>query len=230
MAKEEQVKLLNLAQRWVILLPKEEMDNFEETDFKVIMKQKSAYDGEYYFALIESVLQDGDYRPDDILCLTGAMAVHEEWSNAIIIQADELEDIYNDIYPWEGSGNVFMGDMLTDMEKLNYLLQYLYIEHKELVEVKDIQVRKEKESPLMPLEENEELLFGDQLYGVRYKDDEVVFWWPILLEESGLYIVILDETKIDEDDEEDTETAKYLNYPWGSYDDYDYGDDYYKRL
>lgn len=230
MINEKELAVLNQGQRWVILLSKYDADNFDETDFHIVSKDISTYSDEYCFLLIESLIEDSDYRPDDILCLTGALAVHEEWSNAIIVPSREVEDIYSDLYPWEGSGNVLIGDMLTDLEKMNYLLLYLYTEHKELIEIKNIQVKKGKDDDYIPLDENTTLLFGDKLYGAKYKENDIVFWWPILLEESGLYIIVLDEDLDEDDEDEDTETAKYLNYPWGSYDDYDYRDDYYRRF
>ncbi len=220
-------------QRWVILLAKDDYDNFDEEEFRVVAKTHGGYGGDpeaYGFILIESLFQDSDYRPDDILCITNALAVHEEWSNAVIVRADELEDIYNDLYPWPGAGSVLLGDMLTDMEKLNFLVQYFYIETKTLVEIKDIMIKKGKDDMPEPIEDNEELLFGDRLYSASFGNKETTLWWQTILEESGLYIVVLDESLNEDDDDDDTETAKYLDYPWGSYDDYDYSDDYYKRL
>lgn len=224
-----------LGQRWVILLAKDDYDNFDEDEFRVVTKAHGGYGDEpdaYGFVLIESLTQDSNYRPDDILCITNALAVHEEWSNAIVIREEEVEDIYNDLYPWPGSGGVLMGDMLTDMEKLNFLVQYFYIETKTLVEIKDIMVKKDKDGVFEPIEDKEELLFGDRLYSAKFQNKETTLWWQSILEESGLYVVVLDESLDDknDDEDEDTETAKYLDYPWGSYDDYDYGDDYYKRL
>lgn len=221
-------KEYNLPQRWTILLSKEDVANFEESDFKIISKVDNLYSDEYQIVLIEALTKNSNYRPDDVLLITQALAVHEEWTNAVITTLGDSTDIGADLYPWEGGGNTFIGDMLTDMERLHFLMVYLYTEHKVRIEIDDIKVKKSKEETPIALKDNISALFLDDLYSAVYKEEEITLWWASIIEDQGLFLVILDET---EDDENDDEPANSL-YPWGDIyddDDYDYRDDYYKR-
>lgn len=223
-------KEYSLPQRWTILLPKDEVANFEESDFKIISKVDNLYSDEYQIVLIEALTNGSNYRPDDVLLITQALAVHEEWTNAVITTLGDSIDIGADLYPWEGGGNTFIGDMLTDMERLHFLMLYLYTENKVRIEIEDIKVRKSKEETPIALKDNVSALFLDDLYSAIYKEEEIVLWWASIIEDQGLFLVILDETDDDEDDDDD-EPANAL-YPWGDIyddDDYDYRDDYYKR-
>lgn len=222
-------KEYSLPQRWTILLPKDEVANFEESDFKIISKVDNLYSDEYQIVLIEALINGSNYRPDDVLLITQALAVHEEWTNAVITTLGDSIDIGADLYPWEGGGNTFIGDMLTDMERLHFLMLYLYTENKVRIEIEDIKVRKSKEETPIALKDNVSALFLDDLYSAIYKEEEIVLWWASIIEDQGLFLVILDETDDDEDDDND-EPANAL-YPWGDIydDDYDYRDDYYKR-
>ena len=91
--------------RWTILLEREEADTFEETDFKVINRQENLFSNEYVILEIESLiggyaLEEG-YTAEDVMCSTNALAVHEEFTNAVIITPDTLDDIADEMYCWQ---------------------------------------------------------------------------------------------------------------------------------
>lgn len=224
-----------LKPRWTIMLERPEVDAFDEADFKIVSKVENMFNDKYFILIIESVNQSNAYTPDEVLSLTGALAVHEEWTNGIIVDPITVDIIADDMYSWEGSGMCFMGDMLTDLERLHFLMEYFYIETKEVIELKDLKVREKKDGVLLPLQDHVEDLFTKDLHSVVYKDNDVTIWWATIIDEAGLFLVVLDE------DLEDTEPAKslyddadyryrYDDYPWGDYyDDYDYSDYYYRR-
>ena len=53
--------------------------------------------------------------------ITNAIAVHEEFTNGIITTPEGIEDL-GEIYCWNGAGTCFLADMLTDIEKLTFLM------------------------------------------------------------------------------------------------------------
>lgn len=224
-----------LKPRWTIMLEKPEVDAFDEADFKIISKAENMFNDKYFILIIEPVNQSNAYTPDEVLNLTGALAVHEEWTNAIIVDPITVNIISDDMYSWEGSGMCFIGDMLTDLERLHFLMEYFYIETKEVIKLEDLKVREEKDGVQLPLKDHIEELFTKDFHSASYKDTDVTIWWATIIDEAGLFLVVLDE------DLEDTEPAKnlyddadyryrYDDYPWGDYyDDYDYSDYYYRR-
>lgn len=224
-----------LKPRWTIMLERPEVDAFDEADFKIVNKVVNPFNDKYFTLIIEPVNQANTYTPDEVLSLTGALAVHEEWTNGVIVDPISVDIIADDMYCWEGSGSCFIGDMLTDYERLHFLMEHFYVETKEVVSISDIKVREVKDGMLLPLEEHTEELFTKDLHSACFKDTEITIWWATIIDEAGLFLVVLDE------DLEDDEPAKslyndanyrymYDDYPWGDYyDDYDYSDYYYKR-
>ena len=230
--------------RWTILLEREEADTFEETDFKVINRQENLFSNEYVILEIESLIGgyalDEGYTAEDVMCSTNALAVHEEFTNAVIITPDTLDDIADEMYCWQGAGNVFLGDMLTDLERLNFLMKDIYEEYKTLVTVDKIDVKLTKDSDYIPLTDNVEKLFTNDVYAVRYEGHDITIWWANIIEDKGLYLVILDDALEDDDDDDEgikklpapKYTNPYYNEYWSEvygYDDYDYDDNYYRR-
>lgn len=225
--------------RWTILLDKKEALEFEETDFKVIARQENLFNDDYAILEIESLTFDDGYTAEEVMTMTGALAVHEEFTNATITTPDSLDDIADDMYCWQGAGNIFLGDMLTDIERLNFLMKSLYDEYKNLVTVDKIEIKLTKDSQPIPLSDNVEKLFTNDAYSIIYEGHETTLWWANIIEDRGLFLVVIDEDYEDEDDDEDVKkllpapkyTNPYYDY-WDDvygYDSYDYDDRYYQR-
>lgn len=224
--------------RWTILLKKKEADAWEDTDFKLVAKTTNCFSDEYFILLIEPLTTDCQYTAEDVLEITDALAVHEEFTNGILTTPEGVDDLSENVYAWSGSGGCFLGDMLTDVEKLGFLMQALYTERKELIQVGDIDIVVAKDGPKIPIADNVEKLFTDDIYKVICKDTEITIWWASIIEDVGLFLVILDDELLDDEDEDDDYEVKKLPapkyYPWNDYyndyyDDYDYDDRYYRR-
>ena len=225
--------------RWVIMLPKKEADKWEDTDFKLVYKGTSSFTDDYQTLLIEPLTDDCQYTAEDVMEITDAIAVHEEFTNGIITTPEGVEDL-GEVYCWGGAGACFLAYMLTDVEKLSFLVNHLYTEKKELIEIKDIDIIVQKDGPRVPLADNCDKLFTRDIYQIVWKEEEISIWWAFVIENAGLFLAIIDDELLweDEDDEEDVKKlpaprdyAGYDDlYPWGSYyDDYDYDDRYYRR-
>lgn len=247
---EKQTSFLDA--RWVILLPAKEADEFEETDFKVIYKADNLFSTEYKMLLIESLtIYGGEYTAEDVLSATGALAVHEEFTNGVVTLPDTLDEIADELYPWNDGGNVFIGDMLTDAERLSLIIKYYWEKHKIQIDVEDLDIVMTKDSDkVLPMTDNIDKLFCEEPHSVLYKgEDPLLLWFAELVRDKGFFIVCIDDDLEDDDDEENLllpaprkplqkfdDYDDYLeevyggNYPWGSaYDDYDYDDRYYRR-
>lgn len=237
---DDNKKFFNNRFRWVIMLTTDEANEFEESDFLVIHKTPNLFNPEYTMMEIESLIDEPEYRVEDVIEMTNAIAVHEEWTNGVVIPVDELDTIADEIYPWEKAGGCFLGDMLTSLEKLNFLMRYLYEETKQVVEIEDITIKKVKDGEKLALADHVDDLFTEDFYSVQFMDKDVTLWWQTIIEERGMFLVVLDDDLLD-DEEEDDDTPPYkspYNRYWGDYyddvygygyDDYDYDDRYYRR-
>lgn len=223
--------------RWTILLPKAEVDKWEDTDFKMVAKVPNCFTDEYSVLLIEPLTTDCQYTAEDVLEITDALAVHEEFTNGVLTTPEGVEEIGDNIYCWQGSGGCFLGDMLTEVEKLSFLMHAFYVQRKEVIKVEDIDIVLEKNGPKIPLTDNVDKLFSNDIYEAVCKDTKITIWWASIIEDAGLFLVVLDDELL-EDDEDDDEEVKKLPapkyYPWNDYyndyyDDYDYDDRYYRR-
>ena len=236
---EDQLSFLS-APRWTILLDKKSADEWEDIEFNLIEKHTNIFSDDYVIFLIDSVTMDGEYTAEDILASTGALAVHEEFSNAVVSTPEAIEELNDEVYSWNGSGSCFLADMLTDVEKLQFLLTSIYEEKKHIIPTDEIKVVMSKGEPAVSLKDNIEKLFTEDPYQIEYADETITLWWPTIIENRGLFLVIL----TDEDEEDEEEIKKlpapkypyanpyddYDDYGWGSYyDDYDYDDRYYRR-
>jgi len=233
----EQVSIFDYP-RWTILLDKKEADEFEEEDFKVINRQDNLFSDDYAILEVEPLTVNSEFTAEDVLTSTGALAVHEEFTNAVIITPDSLDEIADEMYCWQGAGNVFLGDMLTDVERLNFLMKSIYEEYKNLVTVDKIEIKLSKDSQPLPLADNVEKLFTNDAYSVIYEGNEITLWWANVIEDKGLFLVVLDEDYEEEEEEQKLLPApKYANPYYDDdywrevygYDDYDYDDRYYQR-
>lgn len=231
----EQVSIFDYP-RWTILLDKKEADEFEEEDFKVINRQDNLFSDDYTILEVEPLTINSEFTAEDVLTSTGALAVHEEFTNAVIITPDSLDEIADEMYCWQGAGNVFLGDMLTDVERLNFLMKSIYEEYKNLVTVDKIEIRLSKDSQPLPLADNVEKLFTNDAYSVIYEGHEITLWWANVIEDKGLFLVVLDED-YEEEEQKLLPAPKYTNPYYDDdywrevygYDDYDYDDRYYQR-
>lgn len=222
--------------RWTILLSTENAEEFKEDEFKIISKQKNQFDEEFTILEIEALTVDCPYTADEILdIITDAIAVHEEFTNAIVIRENDLYDLGEDLYTWDGSGEVFLSDMLTDIERLNFLMNYLYEEYKTLVTVDKIKIKLTKDGEPVSLTDNMEKLFTNDVYSSIYENQEDVLWWPEITRHAGLFLVVLNEES-DDDERKLLPIPRYADrYDDWDYDDYsydygyDYDDRYYRR-
>lgn len=224
--------------RWVIMLPKKEAEKWEDTDFKLVAKGSNTFTDDYQTLLIEPLTADAQYTAEDVMEITDAIAVHEEFTNGILTTPEGVEELGDNVYCWQGAGNCFLADMLTDVEKLTFLMSHLYTEKKELITVEDIDIIINKDGPTIPLAENVDKLFTNDVYKIIWKTEEISVWWAFVIEDVGLFLVVLDDELAWEEEEEDVKQlpaprdyAGYDDlYPWGNYyDDYDYDDRYYRR-
>lgn len=227
--------------RWVIMVPKKVAEAWEDTDFKLVSKGTSCFTDDYQTLLIEPLTTDCQYTAEDVLDITDALAVHEEFTNGIITTPEGVDELGDNVYCWSGAGGCFLADMLTDIERMTFLLSHLYTEKKELIQVSDIDMIIQKDGPRIPLADNVDKLFTNDVYKIVWKTEEISVWWAYVIAEVGLFLAIIDDELLWDDEEDDEEDVKQLPaprdyagyddlYPWGGYyDNYDYDDRYYRR-
>ena len=217
--------------RYVILSKKKNIDNFDYDEFELIRKIDCWFSDEYKIAEIRASAF-ADYTLEDVMEMTDSLAIHEEYTNGIITTSDNLDEL-NSIYCWSGAGSCLLADMLTEVEKLSCLLQKYYIETKERIDIDDIGISLSKEGEEIPVSDNLEKLFSNEVNSIFYKGKKEYLWWPTVIEELGYFLAIIDEDSLE--DEDVPEVFKSEN-PWGDlYDDDDddevghYINDYYRR-
>lgn len=216
--------------RYVILSKKKNIDNFDYDEFELIRKIDCWFSDKYMIAEIRASAF-ADYTLEDVMEMTDSLAVHEEYTNGIITTSDNLDEL-NSIYCWSGAGACLLADMLTEVERLSCLLQKYYIETKERIDIDDIGISLSKEGEEIPVSENLEKLFSNEVNSIFYKGKKEYLWWPTVIEELGYFLVIIDEDTLE--DEDVPEVFKNEN-PWGDiYDDEEdeaghYINEYYRR-
>lgn len=216
--------------RYVILSKKKNIDNFDYDEFELIRKMDCWFSDEYMIAEIRASAF-ADYTLEDVMEMTDSLAVHEEYTNGIITTSDNLDEL-NSIYCWSGAGSCLLADMLTEVERLSCLLQKYYIETKERIDIDDIGISLSKEGEEIPVSENLEKLFSNEVNSIFYKGKKEYLWWPTIIEELGYFLAIIDEDALE--DEDVPEVFKSEN-PWGDiYDDEEdeaghYINEYYRR-
>lgn len=218
--------------RYVILGRKKYIDNFDHEEFELIRKIDCWINDEYMIAEIRANDKFADYTLEDVIDITDSLAIHEEYTNGIITTKDNLDEL-NSIYSWSGAGTCLLADMLTEVERLSCLLQKYYIETKERIDIDDIGISLSKEGEEIPVSENLEKLFYNEVNSIFYKGKKEYLWWPTIIEELGYFLAIIDE---DDLEDEDVPAVFKSENPWGNfYDDDDedeighYMNDYYRR-
>lgn len=203
--------------RWVLIMNKEEALKWKDIEFHLISKKESDYSDDYYLMLIEAFTDECDYTAQEVMEITGALAIHEEYSRAVIMDPIGAQELGDFVYNWEGAGNYLFGDMLTDIERLQLLMLSLYEEYQNIVNINDVYISIGKDLPYMPLGNNISALFKDDIYGVQYGNNEpLIVWWGGLVEHKNFFVAIL----TDEEEEDDTKAPGYNRYSGGWWDDY----------
>ena len=241
----EQLNCVN--SRWVIILPKDEVKNFPTEEFEIVYEIENLYSREYETILVElnkEYLKEGkasSITAEDVLVETGAIACHEEWTNGFLTTIEDVEKL-SDLYSWSGGGEMMFAELLTENEKLSSILNRFYDldPQKQVKSIDKLMVQLEKDGQWFPLKENCEWLFTKDVHHIKYEDEDVSCWWPEIIPADEFFLVILDDTLDDEEDEEiekelghfkllPPNERKSQGYLWD--DDYDYDDyKYYQHL
>ena len=207
--------------RYVILTKKENIEEFDFEEFELVRKMECLFNEDYMLAVIKAKDELIGYTLDDIMEITDAVAIHEEYTKGIITTENRFDEL-SDIYCWSGSGSCLLADMLTETEKLSCLLQKLYIEAKANIDINDIGISISKENVEIPLSNNIDKLFSNDINSIYYKGNQSYLWWPTVIEELGFFLVVLDEEDFNNDEiwgniyDDDFEPGHYI-------------DDYYAR-
>ena len=191
--------------RYTILIPHENIKDLEGSDFKIVNQHTSMFTDDYDIVEIEPIAKDLDCDCQDIMDLMDALAVHEEFTNGFLTTDKNVETMSDEIYCWEKSGGVFMGEMITERERLHFLQLYIFETYGEQMAPEDLgMIIKQGEKPIS-VELNLPRLFSDDPYKIVFKDKEITTWWAEIIKERGLFVVILK----DEWDEEEEESPIY---------------------
>lgn len=202
--------------RYVILTKKENIEEFDFEEFELVRKMECLFDEDYMLAVIKAKDELIGYTLDDIMEITDAVAIHEEYTKGIITTENRFDEL-SDIYCWSGSGSCLLADMLTETEKLSCLLQKLYIEEKENIDINDIGISISKENVEIPLSNNIDKLFSNDINSIYYKGNQSYLWWPTVIEELGFFLVVLDEDDFNSDEiwgniyDDDFEPGHYID-------------------
>lgn len=220
---------------WIVLLEDIEYIGLQKNNnFKIVASQKHSFNNGYWIVEIEPTYQNiEDTEIEDVLNDTGALAIHEPFTSAVITTEDGLEILSEDIYSWSNAGNILLGDMLSDLERLGYILHYYTTKYPEkMITIEDLKIVVDQHSDAIPMENNVSKLFDD-IYGIEYEGKLETIWWPFIIDGTGLHlIVIVDEEEDDEDYPLVPLDNRKLTDPyyddWPPYRDW-YDDDYYYR-
>lgn len=219
--------------KYIIFMNKLDAEKWQDEDIKLTHKFTCPYSDDYIFAevsLSEEALRSlEDYGTEDILYCTGAYAIHEEYTTGVIIKEEFLEEI-SEVYCWDGAGNAFIGDMLTDVERLGAIMLNHYNKTKKRLEIKDLFYKVDKDSKdKKPIEDDISVLYDSKISRICIDDVDIPYWMPTFIEDLGYNIIIIEdmETLFDVNDYED-------DYVWGQFEDeydndYHYIDDYYRK-
>ena len=202
--------------RYVILTKKENIEEFDFEEFELVRKMECLFNEDYMLAVIKAKDELIGYTLDDIMEITDAVAIHEEYTKGIITTENRFDEL-SDIYCWSGSGSCLLADMLTETERLSCLLQKLYIEEKENIDIDDIGISISKENVEIPLSNNIDKLFSNDINSIYYKGNQSYLWWPTVIEELGFFLVVLDEEDFNNDEiwgniyDDDFEPGHYID-------------------
>lgn len=196
--------------RWTVLLKAADAKDFDMPEFKVVNSHENMFSDDYTVLELELADKTDEYTCADILDLTDALAVHEEFTNAVLTTEDSIDTISDEIYCWQSSGGVFIGDMLTELERLHFLQLYVFEQYGETGLINDFTLVRRKDEDPISLELNLHILFSDDIHTIKFKDHEISPWWANIIEERGLFVVIMMD---DWDEYEDYEETHYPLVP-----------------
>lgn len=222
---------------YTLIMKEEDTLEWEQNfpGLQLLAKEPLMFDLGYSVVKINVLPCNGfdECSPIDIIDLTGAIALHQEYTNGFISDELGLGEL-NNIYVYEGAAYAMMGEMLTEDEKLNIIFNYIWPDHEKFT-IDDLVYSasslKEK-IKWIPLKGNEDKLFGENIGKIGLANDENTTWttwWAEIIEKLDFYIIVVDEDEI-EDDEEDTPSKRSsIPYP-DDEDDEEAWNDYYRRL
>ena len=218
--------------RWTVLVDEISFKALQDhPNYKIEASTECLFNPSFFIAEIVPTydipdIEAMDDEIEDVLVDTDALAIHEPFTNCVFVTEDSVEILSEEIYTWNNAGTILLGDMLTDIERLAFLLKYFNDLKKTegVVTIQDLEIIEKKDDPGIPLEDNVDKLFGD-VYGIRYKDEPIVtLWWPYIMDGCGMFIAVV------QDVEKESYPLIPLNEekvsPWKDEDDYD---DYYYR-
>jgi hypothetical protein len=181
--------------RWTILTSSDEVNNWMYDDYILLHSTPIFVDDDYVIAEIE--LKDISIEPtvgnvfNDISCL----AIHEEWTNAIIT-TDECLPIIQELYTWSGSGISLLTSMLTHNERI-LILNAFFENRKETVEYDKVMLSYNKDdTKLIPLRGNEIHIIDENLAAIKWGDKREAAWWPYFVETAEVinpYLAVVEE-------------------------------------
>lgn len=234
---------------YTVLVHEKQLKTWEEDvpDFTIVNKADIWYGENLVLLKITPKVEGSNYTVEDVYESVNALIAHEEYTSGFFTDEENVEKL-DDYYGWEGAGWTLIGDMLTEGEKVHILLKNL----KELTGEQPIlsnitfttDSTKIENKTYKPLVGNVKELLGDNITQIKYKprigaELSIEGWWAPLVENLGLYIIILEEDAIlDEDEYEDEDLIPLINhYSQGRFlfdpdedvedDDYIYDDDGY---
>lgn len=211
-------------QRWTVLMKTEDVKTFNMPEFKVINSHPNMFNDEYEIVELELNDPTDEYDCAEVMDFTDGLAVHEEFTNGVLSNEDNIDTIADEIYCWQSSGLCFIGDMLTELERLRFLQLYTFEQFGETGLLQDFSLVLKKDADPVPLELNMHILFTDDIYTIKFKDHDISPWWANIIEERGLFVILLKDDWDDED--EDYEEMRYpLSLPYHNDRLRDYYDD-----
>lgn len=224
--------------RFTILIPREDIKDYIETDIDDSMKlvyHKPCYYNEAEWGVIEIEVTPTNAYDTDLEVLLNTYrgyAIHEEWSNCFCMLEEDVDDLEK-TFCWGGAGQSLMSELMTPEEKL-YLLS---LKQTKLGIPGLVYGQKAKENCWENLQEKKDELFRDVYVRIRFGNigEGEVIWWPTLIEELANFSFLIQSDDLDDDEDEENEkdlgskkTAipSYTPNPWDEEDDYYYHDPY----
>lgn len=182
------------------------------------------------YAVVELETSDIEFDVSYFETIDYVLAVHEEYTNGILILDSNLEDV-NNIFPWATGGNYLMAELLTATEKMYILLAYLAAMDKARPNIEDIDIIGEKEVHY-PLVNNIDKLFGEnEVHHFAHKGEIITpLWIEMSMKVKGLnYMIIVVSTDEDGKDDPYSRYSEYESDVWEDYYDEVYGYERYAR-
>lgn len=201
--KTQEMELDFATLRWTIMVDEIAFKALQDNpNYKIEASMKNSLNDNYY--IVEIIpdyempdIEAMDDEIEDVFADTDALAIHEPFTNCVFVTEDSLETLSDEIYSWNGAGGILLGDMLTDLERLAFILKFFNekTKYKETVSIKDLKIIPTKDGDPISMEDHADKLFDD-IYGVQYKDEEIVtLWWPYIMEGCGMFVAVIKEER-----------------------------------